>query len=177
MSGNISFCVREGASRDPRYEGYPEWYFEVTPEDCDKCTKISCKNCDVILKLLEEATEAAVKENKKKSLTIKVSPKFPEVQKLLVQILVHEIINDTTRDRDPDVTNKVMMLVSDEVFREAQKSFSSMQSLPEIYREVNQMIEGCRPTKKRKKFLREQYQQMMEQAKNLGKNSGVKDGE
>lgn len=85
-----------------------------------------------------------------------LSPKFPEMRKMLVDILVHEFRNDATRDRNPDFIKKQVLLnIADErIFEDAQMTFEDFE-MPEVYIKTNRLLPGC--VSKRRKLKKAEY--------------------
>jgi len=69
MSGKIEVKVRQGVSKDKRYNYYPEWYLEVTDENGIDKVKLSPtfeELCEVLKKIIQHERKVNHTRDRKK---------------------------------------------------------------------------------------------------------------
>lgn len=91
----------------------------------------------------------------------KLSPGFPVIRKMLVDILTHEYRNDATRDRNPDFNKKWLMLLKEEsLLNDAQLTFDTTE-IPEIYHEINEPKKAYKTMLEKHQILKMLFRNMV----------------
>jgi len=95
MSGKIDVKTRAGASKDPRYSAYSEWYMEVTDEDEDKKVIVSPSFLELIDALVEIGKHEYMVD-----ITRERRPYFPEYMRMI------RSISDRIEESIPKITEE-----------------------------------------------------------------------